>query len=724
MQKIRIDFDNPGLPQHISAVENDSQSRFFQATLYENGKAYTAPAGSTYSIMYRGFGPQNQGWYDSINDGAGNRAACAVSGNVVTCEIARQALQVPGHVSIVLCVTTGKGYMLKSWPIECDCKNDRYDSTVEIQSFFYVTQISNESWTQAIQAVENLKNTIDPTLSVEGKAADAAKVGEAVNAEAERAKGVENQLKEDIGFLNGLVSTTIKVGMTLNVSGEEQSQTNRCVTDFISVAGKPLKIIVPDDGSIKTRAFFYDENKVFKVNGVYNNSSRELFNKDYPYTRIVIAYNNDSNADDRLLNSVSFYLPSYTQYHGNIAMLGITSFADCTDEGYYSFQLNDLPTIADAPYELKNGGILVVHPHFAADVIYQEVINTKGEKWTRYIGTDFKKINTNLIVTDYTIGSINSATGEDADSQVRIRSGNIPLKHGIKATIPNGMKLRGILYYTDGLLYDTGWQEGSFFLYPKTNANNSVSVDKARFFGGYTNDAIITDSAIGKDFILEYIGDDQYPTWYALGDSITQGFYSYVEENVDKIAVTPNCWTNLTAAIAKYNLINYGVGGSGYVHRGTVLDKQNAVEHIQSIDFSNADFVTIAYGVNDWKYNENIATMKTNMKTVINKIVSDNPCCKIIIVMPLNCRDTTKTYGTYETNWGLGYKLSNSGTLQDVYNAIVEVCEYYGIEYIDLTHKSCINRATLPSMLADGVHPTLEAHKIIAHEIEKRINFV
>ena len=191
MQKIRIDFDNPGLPQHISAVENDSQSRFFQATLYENGKAYTAPEGAAYSIMYRGFGPQNQGWYDTINDGAGKRAACAVSGNVVTCEIARQALQVPGHVSIVLCVTTGKGYMLKSWPIECDCKNDRYDSTVEIQSFFYVTQISNESWTQAIQAVEELKNTIDPTLTLSGKAADAKATGDAI-------RDVRNDLSSEI----------------------------------------------------------------------------------------------------------------------------------------------------------------------------------------------------------------------------------------------------------------------------------------------------------------------------------------------------------------------------------------------------------------------------------------------------------------------------------------------------------------------------------------------
>lgn len=205
MQKIRIDFDNPGLPQHISAVENDSQSRFFQATLYENGKAYTAPEGAAYSIMYRGFGPQNQGWYDTINDSAGKRAACAVSGNVVTCEIARQALQVPGHVSIVLCVTTGKGYMLKSWPIECDCKNDRYDSTAEIQSFFYVTQISNESWTQAIQAVEELKNTIDPTLSLSGKAADAKATGDAIQgvkddltAEVTRAKEAEQANAEGI----------------------------------------------------------------------------------------------------------------------------------------------------------------------------------------------------------------------------------------------------------------------------------------------------------------------------------------------------------------------------------------------------------------------------------------------------------------------------------------------------------------------------------------------
>ncbi len=180
MQTIKIDFDNPGLPQRLDVVENDAQSRFFKAVLYKDGKAYTAPDGATYSIMYRGFGPQNEGWYDTINDGAGKRAACSVSGNVVTCEIARQALRVPGHVGVVLCMTGSNGYMLHGWPIDCNCRNDSYTSGTSVESFFYITQVTNANWTSAIQTWEELKNMIDPTLSVSGKAADAAKVGEAV----------------------------------------------------------------------------------------------------------------------------------------------------------------------------------------------------------------------------------------------------------------------------------------------------------------------------------------------------------------------------------------------------------------------------------------------------------------------------------------------------------------------------------------------------------------
>lgn len=187
MREIKIDFDNPGLPQRLDVVENDAQSRFFKAVLYKDGKAYSAPSGATYSIMYRGFGPQNEGWYDTINDGAGKRAACSVSGNVVTCEIARQALRVPGHVSVVLCVTGSNGYMLHGWPIDCNCRNDNYTGGTSVESFFYITQVTNADWTSAIKTWEELKNMIDPTLSLSGKAADAKATGDAVG-----------EIKEDI----------------------------------------------------------------------------------------------------------------------------------------------------------------------------------------------------------------------------------------------------------------------------------------------------------------------------------------------------------------------------------------------------------------------------------------------------------------------------------------------------------------------------------------------
>ena len=181
MQQIRIDFDNPGLPQSLGAVEGERQSRIFQAALYKSGAAYTAPAGAVYSIMYRGFGPQNQGWYDTIEDGAGKRAACIVSGNVVTCELARQALRVPGHLTVVLCVSDAKGYMLKSWPIMADVRNDGYEDTVEVESFFYITQITSAEWTKAFAAWEDFKATIDPSLTLPGKAADAKATGAAVD---------------------------------------------------------------------------------------------------------------------------------------------------------------------------------------------------------------------------------------------------------------------------------------------------------------------------------------------------------------------------------------------------------------------------------------------------------------------------------------------------------------------------------------------------------------
>lgn len=62
----------------------------------------------------------------------------------------------------------------------------------------YVEQFANT-------AGENIQKAIDPTLSLSGKAADAAKVGEAINAEATRAKAAEEENAKGIGRLENRI---------------------------------------------------------------------------------------------------------------------------------------------------------------------------------------------------------------------------------------------------------------------------------------------------------------------------------------------------------------------------------------------------------------------------------------------------------------------------------------------------------------------------------------
>ena len=217
--------------------------------------------------------------------------------------------------------------------------------------------------------------------------------------------------------------------------------------------------------------------------------------------------------------------------------------------------------------------------------------------------------------------------------------------------------------------------------------------------------------------------------WIALGDSITQGYYSLLTDEGNgtyKLDKTKG-WVSYVQKLKGYNLTNKAVGGTGYV-RSHDDKEDNAVSIIKNINFLDFDLCTIAYGVNDWKYNQKLGsfnddieiggTFYSNMRKTIEYILQSNPNIKIIVITPLNC-----LYGTKENNWGLGYPFSNNGTLEDIFNAMIEVCDYYSIEYIDMTHYSVINRQNISALLLDKVHPSEEAHKKIGYELANRINF-
>lgn len=210
MQTIKMDFQSQSTPPVVPVMQSDAQSRFIGITLYNGGVPYESPEGASYTVQYRGPGPNNMGWYDTITLSSGTRKAVTVDStnkNIITLELAEQALRVNGNVFINLCVVTSTGYMLHTFPILCRVTGAAYVDPVAVRSFFYVTGITSEQWLAYVTACQDAQNRAeaaaatfqtDPTLSVSGKAADAAKVGEAVNAETERAKGVESQIKEDL----------------------------------------------------------------------------------------------------------------------------------------------------------------------------------------------------------------------------------------------------------------------------------------------------------------------------------------------------------------------------------------------------------------------------------------------------------------------------------------------------------------------------------------------
>lgn len=218
--------------------------------------------------------------------------------------------------------------------------------------------------------------------------------------------------------------------------------------------------------------------------------------------------------------------------------------------------------------------------------------------------------------------------------------------------------------------------------------------------------------------------------WCALGDSITEGYISLINEQGEKTYAKEEQegWVTKLAAKKGWELTNKAIGGTGYI-RSHANAGDAAWNTVQSIDFTQFDFVTLAYGVNDWKYNQVLGAFDDDyttptsiygaMRKTLETIIASNPLCKIFVITPINC----SVGGTEAANWGIGYKYSNNGTLEDIFNAIKTVCDYYGIEMIDMTHTSVVNRKNIKTCLLDNVHPTAETHTVMARELGARILF-
>lgn len=160
MQVFNLDLTSKTIIPILHAKQGDV-GRKFKAILTDNMVAYAVPAGAVFSVWYSG--ASGDGNYTDI----GGKSAVAVSGNEVTVEMIAQMLINAGHGMVCLAIVTADGDQIGTWNIPYFAEPLPGMGSEQAKTYY-------TAFSKAIEALY----PPDTTLSVAGKAADAAAVGQ------------------------------------------------------------------------------------------------------------------------------------------------------------------------------------------------------------------------------------------------------------------------------------------------------------------------------------------------------------------------------------------------------------------------------------------------------------------------------------------------------------------------------------------------------------------
>lgn len=238
----------------------------------------------------------------------------------------------------------------------------------------------------------------------------------------------------------------------------------------------------------------------------------------------------------------------------------------------------------------------------------------------------------------------------------------------------------------------------------KYDGKTMVCLGDSITYGGYT-DVIKSDSGI-----------------IAQNAGLSSGRYAYSDDS--------NQYIN---AFALHNIVDSIVSGdwtipdsiqgvSGYTNQ------YNQIQVIKTIDFSKVDFVSIAYGTNDFSSATPLDNLgdeydteyfKGAIRYCLKKLLEAYPNLKIIGVTPC--------YRFWSENGTILYD-SDEHTIGGMYlNDYVEAVEEVYAEF----HLPCVNNYALAGInkynrlqyfaLSDGLHPNVKGRAIIGHRIAEGI---
>lgn len=111
---LHVDLLDPGAPQIIHAVQDDSNSRKIAFSIYAGGAQWAVPEGTLVTVRYKK--PDGTaGFYDTLPDGS--TPAATIDGNVVTVSLVPQALTVCGNVPVQIKLYDSAGTSIATFAV-------------------------------------------------------------------------------------------------------------------------------------------------------------------------------------------------------------------------------------------------------------------------------------------------------------------------------------------------------------------------------------------------------------------------------------------------------------------------------------------------------------------------------------------------------------------------------------------------------------------------------
>lgn len=166
---LRVDLLDPGAPQIIHAVQDDSNSRKIAFSIYAGGAQWAVPDGTLVTVRYKK--PDGTaGFYDTLPDGS--TPAATIDGNVVTVALVPQAFTVRGNVPVQIKLYDSAGTSIATFAVVMHV-SDNVVSDAEIVSSDYYSVLTKQI-SDVLAAAEGIPGQVSAAQAAAEQAASSA----------------------------------------------------------------------------------------------------------------------------------------------------------------------------------------------------------------------------------------------------------------------------------------------------------------------------------------------------------------------------------------------------------------------------------------------------------------------------------------------------------------------------------------------------------------------